>query len=111
MYPQWPPTLQPHSSFASAKKEKDMVLVSHPSVTYSSLRRGVQLICCRENDCTMTVPGFIHVGSEEHTQPLLPAAAHALPAQPICGVGDGSEQPGETLLHAHLPCAQRSGWV
>lgn len=66
-----------------------MVLASHSSVTYSSLRRGVQLICCRENDCTTTMPGFAHMGSEEHTQPLLSA-------QPTRDVGDGSEQRGSS---------------
>lgn len=109
MNPHWPPTLQPHSSFMSGKQEKAMVLASHPSVTYSSLRRDVQLICCRENDCTTTMAGFTHVGSEQHTQ-LLPGAAHALSAQPTCDVGDGSEQWGSsgrnTPTHPPALCSE-----
>lgn len=96
MNPHWPPTLQPHSSFVNSKPEKDMVLASHSCHLLLSLRRGVQLICCRENDCTMTMPGFTQVGSEEHTQPFLPAVAHALSAQLTCDVGEGSGQWGSS---------------
>lgn len=44
----------------------------------------------------MTMPGFTQVGSEEHTQPFLPAVAHALSAQLTFDVGGGSEQQGSS---------------
>lgn len=92
VHPYCPLTLWPRSSFVDGKHEKhwSRPWPPTPGATFSALRRGAQLICCRKNHAWV------------FTQPLLLTADHTLPAQPTCDVGDGSESWGPSKEHTPM---------
>lgn len=93
MYPHYPPSPHPCSSFADIKQEKHQ-LCSEPSTLMSPFPFSEE-VTSRFAAEKMTLPSpylGLHIWrSEGQKNPLLPAAAHALPAQLTCGVWDGSE--------------------